>query len=139
MLSRLWSALTGSAATAAPAAPPSPDAASTSARGAVQPPDQPAPEPTVRRVLVVVYDPMVGAVAGGAPGHSQKLSRSQGWDDPYHLAVEDAADVREARHGMLDYQVVARVERDAFYPLADGYTYDAETYLRCWRTRSGFH
>jgi hypothetical protein len=55
------------------------------------------------------------------------------------LAAEYAADVREASHGLLDYRVVDRVERDAFFTLADGFTYDAETFLRCWGTRSGFH
>jgi hypothetical protein len=47
--------------------------------------------------------------------------------------------VREATYGLLDYQIVDRLERDAFYPLVDGFTYDVETYLRCWRARSGHH
>ena len=60
-----------------------------------------------------------------------------GWYDPAESARQYAADVREASHGLLDYQIADWVEQDAFYTLVDGFTYDAETYLRDWRTRNG--
>src|SRR5207237_1027555 len=112
MLERLSSLLRGSAATrnVHPVAPAvKPEFART---------DGPPAAPTVRRVLSVIYNPVVDRRSGA------KLSRAMGWYDPDELAAEYADDVREATHGLLDYQVVDRTERDTFYPLIDGFTYD---------------
>ncbi len=98
----------------------------------VAPEAAPPAEPTIRRVLCLVYNPVVDR-------QGRTLIQAMGWYDPAESARQYAADVRESTHGLLDYQIVDWVERDAFYTLVDGFTYDAETYLRCWRERGGHH
>jgi hypothetical protein len=87
----------------------------------------------VLKVLMVTHDPLVDRRSG------QTLSRAMGWYDPNGLAAQYAEDVRQASHGRLAYEVVERVVHDGFPPLVDGFRYDAETFLRCWQSRRGFH
>jgi hypothetical protein len=91
------------------------------------------PTPMVRRVLSVTHDPTVGT------GSGQPLSRAMGWHDPAALEAQYIRDVAEASHGLLRYEVVERVMIDGFPTKADGFTYDAATYLACWRAGRGFH
>ena len=92
-----------------------------------------AARPTVRRVLSVIHNPVVEPAAG------RTLVEAMGWYDPDALAREYAQDVRAASHGLLEYEVVARVEKDGFPAKQDGFCYDVATYLRCWQARRGFH
>src|SRR5690242_12155887 len=73
------------------------------------------PEPTVRRVLSVIYDPVVDRAG-------RRLSQAMGWYDPAALEAEYVRDVPAGSHGLLEYRVVDRIERDAFYSLVDGFT-----------------
>jgi hypothetical protein len=86
-------------------------------------------EPTVRRVLGIVYDPVID-------GKGRTLRQEMGWYDPPESARQYADDVREASHGLLDYRLVDWVERDAYFTLTDGFAYDAETFSQDWRSRS---
>jgi hypothetical protein len=92
-----------------------------------------APTPIEHRVLSVIHDPVIDRRAG------TKLSRSMGWHDPDQLAAEYIRDVVTASHGLLRYSVAERIEIDGFPTKLDGFTYDVESYLRCWRTGGGFH
>jgi hypothetical protein len=88
--------------------------------------------PMIRNVLMVVHDPVVDR-------QGQTLSRTLGWHDPDALATQYVADVRAASHGLLSYRIVAREQREVFPAKADGFRYDAATYLACWRAGRGFH
>jgi hypothetical protein len=83
------------------------------------------------RVLLVIHNPRL-------PG-GRRLNQALGWNDPDRLAAEYCADVQAVSHGRAVFQVVERVEVDAFPVKADGFVYTAESYLNCWRARSGFH
>lgn len=92
----------------------------------------PAPEPLLHRALVVIHDPVVDR-------QGRTLSRAMGWHDPDTLASEYVRDVAQASHGLLRYEIVDRITRDAFPPKADGFRYTPETFLRAWRAGRGFH
>ncbi|MBI3762539.1 MAG: hypothetical protein HY260_11855 [Chloroflexi bacterium] len=83
------------------------------------------------RVLVINFDPQV------QPG--RKLSQSLGWNDPHSLEQQYIADVAEASHGVVEYEVIERIEADEFPVKADGFRYTADSFLSAWRRGSGFH
>ncbi|HEX2034797.1 MAG TPA: hypothetical protein VHS99_11475 [Chloroflexota bacterium] len=83
-------------------------------------------------MLSVIHNPVVDE-------SGRTLSVAMGWHDPHTLAEEYIRDVRTASYGLVEYQIVERVEIDGFPPKADGFIYDPRTYLRCWRTGRGFH
>ena len=85
------------------------------------------------RVLSIIHNPIVD------PRRGIKLSQALGWNDPDSLARDYIRDVRGASHGIVEYQIAERIEVDGFPIKVDGFRYDAETYLRCWRSRRGFH
>lgn len=95
-------------------------------------PPQP-PSPVALRVLIVVFSPVVDR------GTGRTLSQEFGWYDPDHLAAQYAEDVAMASHGLMRYAIVERQVIDGFPPKIDGFRYEADTYLRCWNHRSGFH
>jgi hypothetical protein len=97
------------------------------------PTGQPEPQPLKPRVLQVVYNPIIHSEGG------RKLSELLGWNDADELAREFIADLRECSGGFLEYQVVKRMEVDAWPVKADGFRYDVDTFLRCWTVRRGFH
>ena len=85
------------------------------------------------RVLSIVHNPIVD------PRRRTKLSQVLGWHDPDALTAQYIRDVQQASHGIVNYQIAERIEVDGFPIKADGFRYDAETYLRSWRSRRGFH
>ena len=85
------------------------------------------------RVLSIIHNPIID------PGSGARLSQMPGWNDPDALADRYIRDVRQASHGLVDYQIVERVEVDGFPAKIDGFRYDAATYLRCLREGRGFH
>lgn len=122
MLDRLRAALTGR-----PARPPT---------AALRVPDDAPPQPATplrRRVLSVVHNPIVDQRSGAT------LASTLGWHDPDTLAQDYVRDVHDVSHGLLEYEIVDRVTRDAFPVKTDGFRYDATSYLRCWRRGGGFH
>jgi hypothetical protein len=85
------------------------------------------------RVLALIHNPR-------CPSESnRKLSEVLRWNDPDDLAHRYIADVRECSHGRAEFEIVDRIEVDGFPVKADGFVYTPETFLRCWRSRSGFH
>ena len=118
---------------AAPPAAPPPRPPRRGARTARRPArSRPRPEPAVRRVLMVTHDPVVD-------GKGTTLSRAMGWYDPDGLARQYIEDVAQASHGLLQYRIAVREVRDGFPVLVDGFRYDAQSFLRCWHQRRGFH
>ncbi|MGQ0600188.1 MAG: hypothetical protein ACT4QE_00670 [Anaerolineales bacterium] len=85
------------------------------------------------RVLALIHNPRIPFE------HNRKLNEVLGWNDPDDLARRYLADVRECSYGQADFEIVERIEVDGFPVKADGFAYTPETYLRCWRLRSGFH
>jgi hypothetical protein len=99
---------------------------------------EPVPMPTVAgdlrpRVVLIIHNPIIHSEGG------RRLTQVLGWHDPDDLVRQYQADLREASGGQVDYQVVERVEVDGWVLKRDGFRYDEETYLRCWRNQSGFH
>jgi hypothetical protein len=91
------------------------------------------PSPIAPRVVVLIYNPIVQAEGG------RRLHDVLGWNDPDALTHGYIDSVRDASHGIVNYRVVERIERDAIPIKRDGFRYSTEGYLRAWRSRSGFH
>lgn len=122
MLDRLRAALTGQ-----PAPPPT---------AATRAPDDAPPLPATplrRRVLSIIHNPIVDQRSGAT------LVSALGWHDPETLALDYVRDVHDVSHGLVEYEIVERVTRNAFPVKIDGFRYDGASYLRCWRRGGGFH
>ncbi len=91
------------------------------------------PQRMQRKVLMIVYNPIVRSEGGS------KLNHVLGWNDPDKLAQGYADDLREVSGGLADYQVVDRLEVDGWPVKVDGFCYDADSFLRCWRAGGGWH
>ncbi len=91
------------------------------------------PTPLQRRVLSIVHNPRI-PLAG-----DRQLSAALGWNDPAMLAERYAADVRECSYGLVEYQVVERIDVDGFPVKVDGFAYTPETYWSNWQRRGGWH
>jgi hypothetical protein len=85
------------------------------------------------RVQVLIHNPIIESEGG------RKLSEVLSWNDPDRLAAQYIEDIREASHGYVNYRVVDRVEIDGYPIKKDGFRYTDQTFLRAWRSRSGFH
>ena len=85
------------------------------------------------RVALLIYDPRIAAEGG------RRLHEVMGWNDPQVLAARYIDDVRQASHGLVQYEIVDSIERDAWPRKVDGFRYDDVSYMRCWRERRGFH
>ena len=95
--------------------------------------ERPLPDPVRPRVLLIIHNPVVGSANG------RKLSQVLQWHDPDALVKQYIFDVEAASFGYANYEIVERIEVDDFPVKADGFVYDAESYLFRWRTRTGFH
>ena len=85
------------------------------------------------RVLLIIYNPTI-------PSHHQaKLVDVLGWNDPDELTLRFIEDLQFASYGFANYQIVDRLEVDAFPIKIDGFTYSVNDYLLAWRNRQGFH
>ena len=93
----------------------------------------PAPQPIHSRVLTITHDPHVPRERG------RRLHEVLRWNDPEELARRYVADVREASHGLVRYEIVAQRSSDSFPAKLDGFAYSVDSYLASWRARSGFH
>jgi hypothetical protein len=92
-----------------------------------------APSPIRPRVLTITHNPPVPRERG------RKLHEVLRWNDPEPLAQRYVADVREASHGLVQYEIVAQREAGTFPAKLDGFAYSVDSYLASWRARSGFH
>jgi hypothetical protein len=91
------------------------------------------PAPLHRRVLLIIHAPVIRSAGG------RKLHQVLGWNDPDDLARQYIADVQQVSAGLVNYEIVSRVEADAFPVKVDGFAYTEQTYLAAWRARAGFH
>jgi hypothetical protein len=89
----------------------------------------PAVEPVRPKVLLVVHDPPVPEEGG------RRLTGIFGWHDPDQLVAQYIADLEQASHGYLQYQVVERVQADWFPVKQDGFRYTGAGYVSAWRAR----
>ncbi|MBN1661220.1 MAG: hypothetical protein JXA93_22700 [Anaerolineae bacterium] len=107
----------------------------------IAPKPEPAPPPPVPamaetlapRVLLIVYDPTIPTEGG------RKLSQVLGWNRVDDLVPGYISDLRETSGGFVDYQVVQRIDVDAWPAKVDGFRYDAQRFLQCHQSRSGWH
>jgi hypothetical protein len=88
--------------------------------------DEP-PQVTVLKTLVIVYDPVMEASTG------TKLSQYMHWNNVEELAKGYMSDLLQVSGGLARYQIVQRIDVDAFPAKVNGYQYDAETYLKVLR------
>jgi hypothetical protein len=84
--------------------------------------DEP-PRQTNLRTLVIVYDPVVDKASG------KKLSEYMDWNKVEDLAKGFMSDVLQASGGLVRYQIVQRIDVDAFPAKVDGHVYKAQQYL----------
>lgn len=82
---------------------------------------------------MISHNPIVHAAGG------RKLSELLAWNAPERLAQAYAADVHEASHGYVTYEIVERIEVNAFPVKADGFVYSLENYQKHWHTKTGWH
>lgn len=75
------------------------------------------------KTLVIVYEPIMDNVSG------QKLSEYLNWNRVEDLATGFMSDILQASAGLARYQIVQRIDVDGFAPKADGFHYDAQSYL----------
>jgi len=85
------------------------------------------------KVLVIIYNPVIESE------QNRRLTEVFNWNDPDSLAEIYRNDLFEVSNGYLDYQIVRRIEVDEYPVKLDGFRYTDETFLKCWRERSGFH
>lgn len=85
-------------------------------------PDEP-PQQTILRTLVIVYDPVMDKASG------KKLSEYMHWNSVEELGKGFMSDILQVSGGLVRYQIVQRIDVDAFPAKVNGYVYDAETYL----------
>jgi len=84
--------------------------------------DEP-PQLTILKTLVIVYDPVVDKTSG------KKLSEYMNWNKVEELAKEFMSDILQVSGELVRYQIVQRIDVDAFPAKVNGYTYDAQAYL----------
>lgn len=125
--------------------PPQPQPAPTQQPVETAPPETPvielpAPEPeettlvpVTRKLLMIVFNPRVPNQG------NETLSRVMGWNDPDSLAARLIDDLYQTSAGFVNYEVVERHEVDRLPKKQDGFTYDVDEFVRCYRTNSGFH
>lgn len=85
-------------------------------------PDEP-PQVTILKTLVIVYDPVVDKASG------KKLSEYMRWNRVEDLAKGFMSDILQVSAELVRYQIIQRIDVDAFPAKVDGYVYDAQTYL----------
>jgi len=90
-------------------------------------PSEEPPQVTSLKTLVIVYDPVVDPVRG------RKLAESMHWNSVEDLATGFMSDILEISGGLARYQIIQRIDVDAFPAKVNGYVYDAQTYLNVVR------
>lgn len=119
-------------------APPGDDAVEPATTASEEPAEIPVsepslPEPVMRKVLAVIYDPLVPS----ARGH--KLSDVMGGHDPEELIKAFISDIKEISAGYANYVVTEKIHANHLPVLSDGFQYSPDGLLLCWQNRNGFH
>lgn len=91
------------------------------------------PTPVNRKVLLLIYNAVVPTEG------RKKLNQVLNWNDPDELTRQHITDLKEASYGYANYSVVDRKEVNGFPVKADGFNYTADSFVKSWRARSGFH
>src|SRR5664279_5616421 len=77
--------------------------------------DLPTPAPVNPKVLAIIHNPVIRAKG------SRKAQIAYGWQDPDKLAQGYIDDLKQVSAGYLNYQVVERLEVNAFPVKKDGF------------------
>ena len=91
------------------------------------------PEPLQPRVLAITYNPRIPREA------DRRLAQVMGWHAVNELMDQYTAVLRECSGGFVDYQVVEQIEVDSWPLKVDGFRYDGDIFVECWRNRDGWH
>ena len=103
-------------------------------RSLLQPPPEAQPPPSLHpRVLLIVFDPPVSSEGG------RKLTSVLGWQNVDNLCQGYITDLKECSDGLVECEIVQRIDVEGWPVKEDGFRYDGESYLRNWRSRSGWH
>ncbi len=92
-----------------------------------------AQKPIKPKVLLLTYDPVIEAEGG------RRLSQVLGFRNPDANTRTYVDDLRECSGGFVDYQIVDRQLLDEYPVKKDGFRYTDGSFLRAWRSRTGFH
>ena len=98
-------------------------------------PDNPV-EPvltTIVKTLVIVYDPVVDQSSG------KKLSEFMKWNKVENLAKGFMSDILLVSGGLVRYQIIERLDVDAFPAKIDGHIYEAQEYMGGLEIETGCH
>lgn len=87
------------------------------------------PAPVAPRVLMITHNPLVAEHGG------RRLNELFGWHDPHALARQYIADLREASHGYVNYQIVETINADWHPPKVDGFAYTNQSFIQAWQSR----
>lgn len=79
------------------------------------------------KLMVVIYDPILENY-GGVKLHEY----FPGWQNPDTLTGQLISDLNTVSHGLVNYQVVERIERDEWLPHTNGQRYTDEIYVNGW-------
>lgn len=90
-------------------------------------------KPLRPRVLLITFNPKLQS------GNGQQLSQALNWHRVDQLVQDLIADLRECSNGLADFQVVERIEVDAWPAKVDGFSYDETSYLQSWHSGTGWH
>ena len=92
------------------------------------------PPPSLHpRVLLITFNPIIDSAGG------KKLNQVLDWNDVEDLCRQYIADLHEASGGYVAYEIVERIEVDAWPIKEDGFRYDDDIFLHNWRKRRGWH
>lgn len=108
-----------------------------------QTPQPPAPEPIPSsdpsaltplqpRVLLIIFNPIVDAAG-------RKLITTLHLNDPDQLARAYIQDIQQCSGGLVNYQIIERVEANEIPRKADGFQYQVSDYINCYRAHRSFH
>ena len=90
-------------------------------------------EPSSPRVLLITFNPVVDGERG------TRMIEYMGWNAVEPLVQGYISDVRACSAGLVNYQIVERIEVDDWIPLEDGYRYDGATFLQVMDRRAAPH
>lgn len=88
---------------------------------------------TQRKVLALIYDPVMDSATG------VKLSQQQKWYRVPDLITGFMSDILQASGGMARYQIVQTVEVNEFPVKTDGFRYNPKTFMDVWQGNAQPH
>lgn len=91
------------------------------------------PEIVNPKVLLLIFNPIIESQG------NKRLTQLYGWNNPDSLAGLYIQDIKEVSGNFVNYNIVERMEVDAFTTYTDGYSLDDATYLSCWPAHNCNH